>query len=231
MPSLDILEFIDSSHGNLIEPPVAHQVMAVGADPAQSKPFNKNTKLVRIVADADVRISFADDPDAAAAGSPLSAGREMIRVVQPNGTFKLSVVLASPESHEGDMSATGTDSFLKLLHILSDQGRYKSLTEKLDRKQADARAAVRELGDVTAKAKALGKERSAFEAWTAAERCQLQEAKDRLAADREQLESEQREHAASVEALKLDRAALENSWREHEERFAEMQRLRKVLAA
>jgi hypothetical protein len=229
MPSLDISEYIDSSHGNPIEPPTAHQTLPLGPEPAQSWRFDRQTKVVRLVADANCRITFGEDPQEAK--SFLPAGREVIRTVHPDSRFRVCAALASPDQENDAMSPSGAESLVKLLHLIGDAPKYQALAQKLARAEEGARAAARELGDQKAKASALAKERTAFETWVTAEHESIAETQHQIEAQREQLEAEKREHAANLEALARDRAALESSWREHEERFAEMQRLRKVLAA
>jgi hypothetical protein len=81
MPSLDISEYVDSSHGNLIEPPIAHQSIELGDEPVASAPLNKLTRIVRVVSDDDCLISIA--VDASKPTQFLRAGVAETRVVQP----------------------------------------------------------------------------------------------------------------------------------------------------
>jgi hypothetical protein len=229
MASLDISEYMDSNHGNPIEPPVAHQVVALGAEPAQSKPFHKNTKVVRLVADVNCRVSFGGDPTEARSFVP--AGRELIRTVHADGTFRLAAVLASPaDSADGAMSANGAAAFLTFVHVLADPAKSKALADKLARAKSDADAACIELSFLRGKESALIKERAAFDKFKGAEQAKLQEQRDQLAAQVEQLEADKREHAAKVAALAQDRAALQQSRAEHEQQLSELARLRKLLS-
>jgi hypothetical protein len=229
MGTLDVSEYMDSSHGNPIEPPVAHQVVPLGTEPAQSKPFHKNTKVVRLIANVNCRLSFGVDPQEVLSFVP--AGREIIRTVNGDGAFKLAAALASPsDAEDGGLSANGTASFLKLLDIISDPSKYRSLADKLARVQSDAQAACAELGFLKGKESALIKERAAFDKWKGAEQAKLQEQRDRLAAQVEQLEAEKLEHAAKVAALAQDRAALQQSRADHETQLGELARLRKLLS-
>jgi len=59
MSTLDISMYVDTSHGNLIEAPVAHQTLEISDEPTLSAPLHKLTRCVRIVADVDCRIGVA----------------------------------------------------------------------------------------------------------------------------------------------------------------------------
>jgi hypothetical protein len=225
MASLDITEYMDSSHGNPIEPPVASQVVPIGAEPAQSKPLHKATRVVRLIADANCRISFGEDGPK----ELLIAGRPEVRTLQGEG-LKVSAVLASPDSEDGAVSSSGPASFLKLLDIVSDPSKYRVLVDKLARAQSDAQAACLELSFLKGKEASLIKERTAFDKWKGAEQAKLQEQRDQLAAQVEQLEAEKLAHSANVAALAQDRAALQQSKAEHEAQLFELARLRKLLS-
>jgi hypothetical protein len=228
MPSLDIIEYMDSSHGNPIEPPVAHQVVPLGTEPAQSKPFHKMTRLVRLIADVNCRISFGVDPQDVLSFVP--AGREIIRTVHGDGTFKLAAALASPSDSEDAVSANGAAAFLTFVHVLADPAKSKALAERLARAKSDADSACMELAFLKGKESALIKERAAFDKWKGAEQAKLQEQRDRLAAQVERIEAEKLQHAANVTALAQDRAALQQSRAEHEQQLSELARLRKLLS-
>lgn len=131
MPILDITEYVDSIHGNPVEPPAAHQTMPLGAEPAQSMPFHKLTRIVRIVADVNARVAFGGLD-----GGFLPAGREMIRVVHPDAGFHLTASLA-----EADTQGSG-DRFDALIALVTDPAkcaRRKTELEKLE-KAIDAKA-------------------------------------------------------------------------------------------
>jgi hypothetical protein len=57
--TLDISEYVDTSHGNLIEPPIAHQTLEIGDEPVSCKPLNKLTRIVRVVSDVDCLVSIS----------------------------------------------------------------------------------------------------------------------------------------------------------------------------
>jgi hypothetical protein len=59
MSTLDISEYVDSSHGNLIEPPIAHQSIELGDEPVSCKPLHKHTRIVRVVSSDDCLMSIA----------------------------------------------------------------------------------------------------------------------------------------------------------------------------
>jgi hypothetical protein len=56
MGKLDISQYIDSSHGNLIEPPVAHQTIEIDSEARLSAPLHKLARCIRIVSDVDCLI-------------------------------------------------------------------------------------------------------------------------------------------------------------------------------
>jgi hypothetical protein len=227
MPVLNVSEYLDASHGNPIEPPVAHCVLELGEEAADHK-FNRSTRLVRIVADVNSLIGIGPEPEAV---QPIAAGRPEQRIIHPDAGYRIAAKLASPDSQDAGGSASGAVAFLQFVQVLADGSKSKALAEKLDRKHADARAAIRELGDLKAAATALQKERGAFESMTVSTRAKLQEDRDALAADREQLKAELREHSEAVAKLTADRAALEQSRKEHEADLGEFARMRKLFAA
>jgi hypothetical protein len=234
MATLDIAEFIDTSHGNLVEPPIAGQSVELGDEPCQSKPFHKQTRCVRIIADVNCRISIGRDPDAPK--FPLRAGVPEQRIVPPETGFRVYAdavnrVYADAVNQGGAGEPSNTGLFIDFIRVASDPAKYKALAERLATAQSEATAASEKFRGLKAQAAALVKERAAFEAWTASERASLQEARHKVDAEREQLEAEKREHATATAALAGQRAAFEESKRAHEATLADIARLRRALAA
>jgi hypothetical protein len=227
MSTLDVSEYIDTSHGNLVAPPCAHQVVPIGAEPTESQPLNKLTRAVRLVCDQDCRISISADP--AAPMFPLTAGRPEQRIVIPGEGFKVRVIAA------GSVQATGapynTAALLDLISVVADSKKSKAVIEQLSRAQSEAAAAVALLGDVRRVAAELAKQQSEFQAGVIAQREQHQAATDRLNSEREVLEAGKRAHVAAVEALARERAELDKSRTEHALQLAELARLRNLLNA
>lgn len=163
MPILDITEYVDSSHGNPIEPPMAHQVVPLGAEPAQSQPLHKDTRIVRLIADADCRVGFGERKKA----SFLPAGREMIRVI--GGPMSLSATLVEQPS---EFSGDRFDALLALIANPAACAKRKTELQKLEalvRQKGEALASGR--ADFTAASTAhaqavaiFAKEKSEFEA-------------------------------------------------------------------
>jgi hypothetical protein len=102
MGTLDISEYVDTSHGNLIEPPIAHQTLGIGDESASCKPLHKLTRCLRIVSDVDCLISVA-----VGASKPtqfLRAGVAETRIAQPDSNFIVSAVVAEPTRSLGGTS-------------------------------------------------------------------------------------------------------------------------------
>ena len=106
MGKLEISEYVDSSRGNLIEPPIAHQTLELGDEPVTSAPLNKLTRIVRLVSDDDCLISIA-----VGASKPtqfLRAGVTENRVVMPDQNFLVSAVASQTGCRPGlGSGATG----------------------------------------------------------------------------------------------------------------------------
>jgi hypothetical protein len=66
MSVLNITEYSDTSHGNPIEPPLAHQTVPLSNEPAVSAPLHRGTKAVRIATDVDCMVSIRPDVQPAA---------------------------------------------------------------------------------------------------------------------------------------------------------------------
>jgi hypothetical protein len=231
MGTLEIAEFASSSHGTPVDPPWAVQIVVLdGAEPAESKPFHKLTRCVRIISDMDCRIAVA--PDAASPKTLLRAATPENRIVQGDG-FKLYAIAAGrPQSeHGGVASSANTDAVLSLLAVVASAAKSKALIEKIASTEADAKASIAALGDVKASVAALAKEKQQFESERSAEMERMRDARDALAAEREQLKAEQQELARKVDALTADRAKFETARRAHELQLSELGRLKKLLAA
>lgn len=227
MGSISVTEYIDSNHGNPCEPPVAHQDIEFGTAPAESKPFHRMTRHVRIQADINCRVAIGTDP--AAPKFPLTAGQPMQRIIAGDG-FRVFAVAADAARPEG-ASIAATSALFDLLSVVSNPAKAKGILEKIAGAQADADAAVAQLGDLTAKATALAKERLAFDAGVAVQHERHEDAQHRLEAEREALETAKREHVANVEALARDRAALATAKSRHDLQLKELARLRSLLNA
>jgi hypothetical protein len=99
MGTLDISGYVDSSHGNLIEPPIEHQSIELSDEPASCKPLNKFTRILRIVSDCDCLVSVAIG--ASRPTQLLRAGVPEIRVVQPDSNFLVTAVATGPSRAAG----------------------------------------------------------------------------------------------------------------------------------
>jgi hypothetical protein len=90
MSTLDISEYVDSSHGNLIEPPIAHQTLEIGDEPATSRPLHKHTRIVRGVSGDDCLISIAVGASSAEQSNVIPTNRFQPRAL-PTSLFKARI--------------------------------------------------------------------------------------------------------------------------------------------
>ena len=88
MPHLHVTELMEGG----AEPAIAEQVFQLGQEPAQSKPFDKRTRVLRIMADADCAVSIGAEPVATRASGMLAAKQEQVRQLAGGG-MRLSAVL------------------------------------------------------------------------------------------------------------------------------------------
>jgi hypothetical protein len=141
MPTLDISEYVDSSHGNLIEPPIAHQTLELGDESVSSKPLNKLTRILRVVSEDDALISIA-----VGASKPtqfLRAGVAETRVVQPDTSFVISAVAAEPNRLSAGPG--GLWSFGDLSHalaLIADPTATKRRLDAIAAAMAEAQALI-----------------------------------------------------------------------------------------
>jgi hypothetical protein len=228
MASLDISEYIDTLHGNPCEPPVAHQTVVLGEEATESKPFHRQTRCIRIVADTDCRIAIGTNPQAPRA--LLRAGEKELRIVSPGDGARVWAVAAAPVQASSAASMP-IAALLDVITLVVSPSKYKCLVEQIARAQAEADAACVKLGNVKAEKSALAKERAAFDTWAAAEHAGLQEARAVLDGERQQLETDRRGHARNIATLVADRARLEEDRQAHELRLAEFDRMKRLFAA
>jgi hypothetical protein len=141
MPSLDISEYVDSSHGNLIEPPIAHQSIELGDEPVTSAPLNKLTRIVRVVSDEDCLISIA-----VGASKPtqfLRGGVAETRIVQPDTGFIVSALAAEPNRLSAGPG--GLWSFGDLSHalaLIAEPAKAKQRLDAIAQAMAEAQALI-----------------------------------------------------------------------------------------
>lgn len=206
MPSLDISEYMDSSHGNPIEPPVAHQTLTLGPEPAQSRPFHKSTVVVRVVADVNCRVGFGIDPEAT---SLLHAGREMTRVIHPGSGFRLCAMLAG---EDGQMSGDRFDALIALVTNPAACAKRKAELDKLE-KATDAKLkklaaeqtefATKSAAHVESVAK-FTQDKTDFEAFFAEHDADLKGRETALATAKASFESETAEASATLKRREDD---------------------------
>jgi hypothetical protein len=141
MGKLDISEYVDSSHANLIEPPIAHQSIELGDEPVTSAPLNKLTRIVRVVSEDDCLISIA-----VGASKPtqfLRAGAPETRVVQPDTGFIVSAAAAEPNRLSAGPG--GLWSFGDLSHavaLIAEPAAAKKRLDAIAQAMAEAQALI-----------------------------------------------------------------------------------------
>lgn len=99
MPTLYITEFSASGkneRGGLspiaMAPPVAEQIVAIGASSAQSSLLNAVTSFVRLTTDVNCSVKFSANPTATATTMRLAAGAVEYIAVPQDGTLKIAVI-------------------------------------------------------------------------------------------------------------------------------------------
>jgi hypothetical protein len=141
MSTLDISEYVDTSHGNLIEPPIAHQTVELGDEPASSKPLHKLTRCLRIVSDVDCLISVAVGDSKPT--QFLRAGVAETRIVQPDTGFILSALAAEPNRLSAGPG--GLWSFGDLSHalaLIAEPAKAKQRLDAIAQAMAEAQALI-----------------------------------------------------------------------------------------
>jgi hypothetical protein len=128
MSTLDISEYVDSSHGNLIEPPIAHQTLEIGDEPVSCKPLNKLARIVRVVSDVDCLVSISIGKTKPS--QFLRRDTTEVRIVQPEAGFVISAVAAGKHSSSG--GGQGLWSFGDLSHALALIANPAAAKERLD---------------------------------------------------------------------------------------------------
>jgi hypothetical protein len=175
MGKLEISEYVDSSHGNLIEPPVAHQALElVGDEPVTSAPLNKLTRIVRLVSDDDCLIGIAvgkSEPK-----QFLRAGVTENRVVMPDQNFLISAVVAEPNRLSAGSGLWSFGDLSNALGLIADPAKAKQRLDGIAAAIAEAQALI---------------ERARKEVATSAATTK---------ADQEQRQKEAAEHAAAIVA-------------------------------
>lgn len=74
-----------------MEPPLAEQTVAIGAE-AKSSAFNAKTRLVRVHVDAICSVLFGTAPTATTSSQRMAANQTEYHAVPLNGSFKISVI-------------------------------------------------------------------------------------------------------------------------------------------
>ena len=140
MGKLEISEYVDSSHGNLIEPPIAHQTLELGDAPVTSAPLNKLTHIVRLVSDDDCLVSIA-----VGASKPtqfLRAGVAERRIVMPDQNFLISAVVAEPNRLSAGSGLWSFGDLSNALGLIADPAKAKERLDGIAQAMAEAQALI-----------------------------------------------------------------------------------------
>jgi hypothetical protein len=227
---IDITEYIDTSHGNLIDPPVACQMIECDG-PTRSQPFNKLTRAVRIQADVNSRIAIGTNPEAPK--FPITGGVPLQRVVAPGEGFRVFAIPANPD----DRSASGTvDGLIALITDAKAAAKRKAELEKLEAKTAKATEALRrdeatlagKLEAHTSAAAELAKQQAEFTAFFTEHDADLAKREAALKAAREAFEAETGTHVAAMKRREDDVTRREDAL---VEATAELQKQQREVAA
>lgn len=137
MGTLDISEYIDTNHGNLIEPPVAHQTIEIDGEARLSAPLHKLTRCIRIVSDVDCLIGIAVGESKPA--QVLTRGKPETRIIQPGEGFLVSVVGG------GNNQGGGADFATALIALIADPKASKERLAELRALEATTKADLAKL--------------------------------------------------------------------------------------
>jgi hypothetical protein len=228
MPILEVSEFIDTSNGNLVEPPIAHSTHNLADEPVTIR-LHRQARALRLLATADCRISIGIDPDA-----PkwlLSAGEAERRIVTPGERFCIHAVASSGDGQGRTAAAMNANAFIDLLTIIANPTKYEAAIKKFMKAQSDMESAAAKFKDVRAKSATLDRDRTAFAAECDAERVRLADERGALEGDRQRLADDRAVLDAARQRLVDDRAKLDASVSDHAAQLADLARLRKALAA
>jgi hypothetical protein len=142
MGKLDVSQYIDSSHGNLIEPPVAHQTVEFDAEPMLSAPLHKLARCIRIVSDVDCLIGIAIGESKPT--QFLRAGAAETRIVQPGEGFLISAVAAGEHSSSGVgvARAWGFQDLSHALELIASPAACKQRLDALGAATAEAQERI-----------------------------------------------------------------------------------------
>jgi hypothetical protein len=122
-----------------------------------------------------------------------------------------------------------TDNLYALLSVVAEPARHKALLDALVSERDAAKAEQAKLANLQSERDQIAKDRAAFEQERTSGLVELAARKSAVVADRQQLEAAQKDHAANVEQLNADRAALVQSKQEHAEALGQVVKLRKAL--
>ena len=122
-----------------------------------------------------------------------------------------------------------TDQLYALLQVVGEPARHKALLDALVQEREAAKSEQEKLANLQSEHDAIAKDRAAFEQERTAGLVELAARKSAADMARQQIEADKKQHAANVEQLNADRAALEQEKRSHAEQIGEVAKLRQVL--
>jgi hypothetical protein len=157
---------MDTHHGTPIEPPCAHQSVPITDEYAESVPFHKQTRCIRIVSDVNCLIDIGNGGEMEPR-SFLPAGQAEERIVHPDARFRLCAILAPVET------ACDSDRLTALIALVTNpkaaaqrKAELEKASTKAQRNLDALRKEQKALDDAKAKyvidADVLAKEKLAF---------------------------------------------------------------------
>jgi DNA repair photolyase len=122
-----------------------------------------------------------------------------------------------------------TDNLYALLSVVAEPARHKALLDAIVSERDAAKAEQAKLANLQSERDQIAKDRTAFEKERTSGLVELAARKSAAEAEGRQIEAAKEQHAASVQQLAADRAALDKSKREHEQALGQVSKLRAVL--
>jgi hypothetical protein len=189
MSSLHILELTSSNPDGLPRlPPVASQMISIGAASVTSAPFNEATRAVRLYAGIPCAIAVGQKPVASDEDTPLAPGVTQSFAVTAGHSL---AVIARPV--EDDMS-------IDPLAVLAAVGNPETSKPLLQEIVSERAALAKQRKEIKALAGKLESDRAALEADHERRKQELAEAEGAHAAQLTQLEKKQRDLMAQEAA-------------------------------
>jgi hypothetical protein len=127
------------------------------------------------------------------------------------------------------IAPVNTDQLYALLTVVADPAKHKQFVDALVAERQQTLAEQSKLANLQSEHDQIAKDRAAFEKERTQGLVELAARKSAADAEWQQIEAAKKEHAANVELLKADRAALDKAKQETDRQIAQVTKLRAVL--